>query len=418
MFVNLAYLLARPTGTTSYALNLLPYLEALSPVYLATPASSLTSHNQTGSNQAGSSQQSHTTLVPVPTNMTAADGTVGHLRRLLWTQFQLPRLLKGNARTGLTPRSKSQPTLLFTPIPEAPLSFSGLAFSGGSLLDRRKSFRSIVTFHDLIPLRFPGEFGAIKHYYRYYVPQVLTQAEKVICNSEATARDIAKFYGIPARKLVPIPLAYNDQHFRPISTRPEFSPPQFPNPQFSNGLRQIINLTDTPYFLTLGRQAPYKNIGAVITALAQVPDCQLVIAGPQDPRYTPDLEKLAIEKGVRSRVIFLSYVPYSQLPALLSRAIALVFPSLWEGFGLPVLEAMACGTPVIASNVASLPEVAGDAALLINPNSLQSMVEAMSVIVTDNRTRQQLSAAGLQRVKVFSWEKTGRATVQVLQPFV
>ncbi|MFK8184069.1 MAG: glycosyltransferase family 4 protein [Phormidesmis sp.] len=383
MFVNLAYLLKRPTGTTSYALNLLPYIEALSPVYLATPASGLAERLPDGLASAPSNRANYRS---VPTNMTAENGTAGHLRRLLWTQFQLPKLI--------TPKRTSQSSLLFTPIPEAPLSF----------FESRPSFRSIVTFHDLIPLRFPHEFGAIKHYYRYYVPQVLAQAKKVICNSEATARDVTDFYGIPAHKLVPIPLAYDAKHFRPVSARPNFP--------------QALSLTNTPYFLTLGRQAPYKNIGAVITALAQVPDCQLVIAGPIDPRYTPELEKLAVEKGVRSRVKFLSYVPYSQLPALLSHAIALVFPSLWEGFGLPVLEAMACGTPVIASKVASLPEVTGDAAYLIDPGNMQTMVGAMSAIATDNTTQQQLRKAGLQRVRAFSWEKTGQATVEVLQPFV
>ena len=118
---------------------------------------------------------------------------------------------------------------------------------------------------------------------------------------------------------------------------------------------------------------------------------------------------------MRSRLKFLSYVPYDQLPSLLSYAIALIFPSLWEGFGLPVLEAMACGTPVICSDVASLPEVAGDAALLINPTYVGAIASAMNQILTDAPLRLQLRTAGLKRVQQFSWEKTGQATVEILR---
>ena len=387
MFVNLAYLINRPTGTTNYALNLLPYLDELSPTYLAAPNIHIGDR----------------TTVCVSQNMTAASGSIGHLRRLGWTQFRLPSLIKKLACSNkpiseertvqfFSDKATFKTPLLFTPIPEAPLSIS--------LPLRTRTLRSVVTFHDLIPLRFPQEFGAIKHYYRYYVPQVLKQAEKVICNSEATARDIVDFYGIAAQKLVPIPLAYDEKHFRPTATRPDC-------------LTQL-SLDGKPYFLTLGRQAPYKNTAAVIEAIAHLPDCFLLVAGPTDSRYTHTLKKLAEEKGVRSRIKFLSYVPYAQLPSLFSHAVALVFPSLWEGFGLPVLEAMACGTPVITSNLASLPEVTGTAAYLIDPYRLDEMVAAMGAVINDSGTREQLSVAGLERVSYFSWQKTGRATVDVL----
>ena len=187
--------------------------------------------------------------------MTAAQGTSGHLRRLAWTQLKLPSLCR------LKQSGVGSP-LLFSPIPEAPL------FS---------STRFVVTFHDLIPLRFPQFFGSIKLFYKHYVPQVLRQSERVICNSEATARDIVNFYGISAHKLVPIPLAYDARHFRPVSELPSIWQNQ-PAPM--------------PYFLMLGRQAPYKNIGRVIEALAQTKaDCTLLIAGPTDERYTPRTDR-------------------------------------------------------------------------------------------------------------------------------
>ncbi len=372
MLINLTYLLNRPTGTTSYALNLLPYLAELSPDFLATPASGLPLY------------------IPVPDNMTAAEGTAGHLRRLWWTQFQLEKFVRSHSSS-----------LLFSPIPEIPLTLPGIRSA--------RCYRSVVTFHDLIPLRFPKDFGAIKYYYRYYIPQVLAQADHIICNSEATARDVIDFYGIPARKLSPILLAYDADNFRPVEAKPDL-PDGFEVSQ--------------PYFLMLGRQAPYKNVSAAIHALSKLSakkrsdDYDLLIAGPTDARYTPELEKLAEELGVRSRIKFLSYVPYDQLPALLSGAIALVFPSLWEGFGFPVLEAMACGTPVIVSAVASLPEVVGDAAYLIDPMNFEEIAGAMGAIATDSQMRHQLSQASLQRARQFSWAKTGRATVEVLKRYL
>ncbi|MEL6938653.1 MAG: glycosyltransferase family 1 protein [Cyanobacteria bacterium J06598_1] len=365
MLVNLAYLIGRPTGTTTYALNLIPYLNALAPRYLATPASGLKSYTS------------------VPDNMTADEGIAGHIRRLVWTQFALPKYRQEASE------------LIFSPVPEAPLP----------LLGQQHRARSVVMFHDLIPLRFPEFFGSIKLFYRYYVPQILSRAEKVICNSEATARDVVEFYGISSQKLAAIPLAYDRQHFQPTQLIPE--------------LTEASDINDRPYFLMLGRQAPYKNLGRVIEAMRQISDhCVLVIAGPNDARYTPQLKAQADELGVRSRIKFLSYIPYAQLPALLSHAHALIFPSLWEGFGLPVLEAMACGTPVISTNVSSLPEVVGDAALLIDPYDVSAIASAMNKVAKDTLLRQQLSRAGLARAQQFSWEKTGKATVEVLRKYL
>ncbi|MGB3298712.1 MAG: glycosyltransferase family 1 protein, partial [Phormidesmis sp.] len=303
--------------------------------------------------------------------------------RLWWTQFQLSKLCK-----------QSQTRLLFSPIPETPLA-----------IGQPRRYRAVVTCHDLIPLRFPAMFGSIKAYYRYYVPQVLGRAERVICNSEATAGDIAEFYGLPASKLVPIPLAYDASHFRPVALKPEL--PDHDDP------------TALPYFLMVGRQVPYKNMAPAIAALSALPNHRLLIAGPTDYRYTPELAAMAEELGVRSRLKFLSYVPYHQLPALISHAVALVFPSLWEGFGIPVLEAMACGAPVITSKVASLPEVAGDAAYYINdPTDFKEIAGAMRAVAHDSQIRQQLSKAGLQRARQFSWQKTGQATVEVLRQYL
>ena len=121
---------------------------------------------------------------------------------------------------------------------------------------------------------------------------------------------------------------------------------------------------------------------------------------------------------MREEVKFMEYVPYEKLPILLNGAIALVFPSLWEGFGLPLLEAMACGTPTITANISSLPEVTGEAALLVDPYNTDEIAIAMNTMVSDPAIRDNLRQLGLLRASEFSWAKTGERTVEVLQQFL
>ena len=358
LLINLSFILKKSTGTTTYALNLVNYLYSLQPKLITT--SPLAQHD----------------CYLISDDKTSEQGLKGHFNRLVWTQFQLPKIYR---------ELKSQ--LIFSPISEAPLW---------------SQCRSIVMVHDFIPLRFPKRFSPLTPYHRYYVPQVLKQSEHLICNSQSTAQDIVKFCNIPANKITPILLAYDANHFRPIIEKDSQS-------------RSLY-----PYFLYIGRHDPYKNISRVISAFANLKsrEYQLWLSGPSDKRYTPALKQQAQELGVADRVKFLDYVPYEDLPRIIGEAIALVFPSLWEGFGLPVLEAMACGTPVITSNLSSLPEVAGDAAILIDPYRVEEITDAMQAIANDTGLRSHLSQLGLQRASLFSWEKTGKATVEVLQRFM
>jgi len=352
LLINGSFLIPQPTGISAYAINLLPSLSSLHPTLV------------TGQPIPGYR------CYPIPDNLNPDHGTIGHIRRLLWTQRQLPKIFQQGAQ------------LLFSPIPEAPLY---------------SQCRYIVTVHDLIPLRYPKWFSPLTPYFRFYVPHVLKQAEHIICNSQATAQDIINFWGIPAGKITPILLAYDQRHFYPC---PHQQPGQ--------------------YFLHMGRHDPHKNVGRLIEALAKVPDTdyQLWLTGPQDRRYTPQLKQQAQELGLRDRVSFLNYIPYAQLPDIIRGATALVFPSLWEGFGLPVLEAMGCGTPVITSNRASLPEVAGDAALFVDPTSSDQISNAMNRIAKESSLRAKLQEEGLKRASQFSWEKTGQATAEILQQFL
>ncbi|OYD91106.1 mannosyltransferase [Nostoc sp. 'Peltigera membranacea cyanobiont' 210A] len=351
--VNLSVASTKPTGITTYTNNLFPYLHSLNPTLLI------------------SRTVANFTCYSVPGNLTPDQGTKGHIRRLLWTQFQLPQIYK-NLKSSL----------LFSPLPEAPL-YSNCRF--------------VVTSFDMIPLRFGKRFSPLTPYHHYYTPQVLKQAQHIICISQTTAKDITDFYQIPASKITSIPLAHDHTHFRPL------------------------NLPTSNYFLYIGRQDPYKNIQRLISAFAALPNCkdyELWLVGPIDLRYTPTLETQVAELGVTNQVKFLDYAPYSELPKIINQAIALVFPSLWEGFGLPVLEAMACGTPVITSNLSSLPEVAGDAAILIDPYNTAEITEVMQAVATDSVLRSRLSSQGITHSQQFSWEKTGKATAEVLSRYL
>ena len=384
VLVNLSVLLSQPTGITNYALNLLPYLQPLQPTLLT--AQTFKPFD----------------CYPVPANLTPAQGTKGHLRRLLWTQFTLPAIYQ-----------ELNASVLFSPIPEAPL---------------HANCRFVVMVHDLIPLRFPKPYSPLTPYFRHYIPQVLAQAEHIVCNSTATAKDITAFYSIAAAKITPIPLAYDSVRFRPLLSNTQKSESWARNsvPRIegraggNSGSVSSQAQSQPPYFLYVGRHDPYKNLHRLIDAFAAMSDYQdyqLWLVGPPDRRYTPLLEAQAHERGLSKHVKFLNYVPDRQLPQIINEAIALVFPSLWEGFGLPVLEAMACGTPVITSNISSLPEVTGEAALLIDPYSIPDITAAMEAIAHNNGLRSRLRQSSFERASQFSWAKTGQATVEILRRF-
>ncbi|WP_100227134.1 glycosyltransferase family 4 protein [Spirulina subsalsa] len=356
MLVNLSFLFSQPTGITTYALNIYPHLVSLNPTLLvADPIPGYRCYQ-------------------IPGNLSPAAGTKGHVLRLLWTQFKLPQIY----------RELGSP-LIFSPVPEAPV-YMGCRF--------------VVMVHDVIPLRFPSAKSRLSYYHRYCLPRVLEEAQHIICNSVATANDLTDFFGIAPQKISPIPLAYDHNHFRELN---------------------LPRRHGRPYFLYVGRQDPYKNIQRLIEAFAHLPpreEVELWLAGPTDERYTPQWQDLARELGIRDRVKFMEYVPYEKLPILFNQAIALIFPSLCEGFGLPILEAMACGTPVITSNLSALPEVAGEAALLVDPYNTQEIAGAMNAVLQDPNLRETLHQLGLLRASEFSWLKTGQQTVSVLERFV
>ncbi|KKZ15336.1 MAG: mannosyltransferase [Candidatus Synechococcus spongiarum 142] len=312
----------------------------------------------------------HPNSLAIPNTMSSDLGRQGHLRRLLWTQNQLPGLLK---QTGAP--------LLLSPLPEAPIL--------------RKGLRSIVLAHDLIPLRFPRP-GPLLAYHLAYVPLVLHQAERVLCNSEATAREIHDWLRVPRRKLVVIRLGFDPGQLRPL-----------------NQPRQ-------PFFLVLGRHDYHKNLPGALRAFAHLnrPDLTLKLVGSPHRLLTPKLKRLAIALGIAHRCQWISWVSDEERLFLLNTAQALVMPSLWEGFGLPALEAMACGAPVIAGKAGALPEVVGSAGLLVDQNNPFHIAEAMAGVLSDGRIQRQARQDGPGRASQFSWDSTAKQVEALLEDLV
>ncbi len=273
--------------------------------------------------------------------------------------------------------------------------------------------RSVVTIHDLGYLRYPE---AHREADRWYLDRSTrwnaAQATLVLADSQATKEDLAQAYGVAAAKVRVVYLGRDESLARVA------------DPAGLTAVQARYGITG-PYLLYVGTLQPRKNLARLIEAFARLVGAppapqdwgrgglQLVLAGKKGWLYD-DLFAQVDRLGLAGRVLFPGYVADPDLPALLSGALAFVFPSLYEGFGLPVLEAGACGVPVITSTTSSLPEVAGDAALLVDPQDVDAIAAAMQRLVSDDALRAELSRRGLENVKRFSWEKCARETLAVL----
>jgi len=227
----------------------------------------------------------------------------------------------------------------------------------------------------------------------------------VTCISEFTRDEFCEFTGMKRERVFVAPLAAAD-HFRIVESRDEIQ----------SKLRQY-RIPDANYFLALSNLQPRKNFPHLIRCffrlLKQHPDLEanLVIVGASGWLDEEVFEASDSSTEFRDRVILTGYVPNEDLSAIYTGALAFLFPSLYEGFGLPALEAMQCGTPVIVSNTTSFPEVVGDAGLLVNPTDADSLCQAMLDLLSDEGLRRQLSRKGLARSKRFSWADCAEKTV-------
>jgi len=255
--------------------------------------------------------------------------------------------------------------------------------------------RTLLTVHDLSFLRYPDHFvPKLVRYLGRVVPRSVARADRVLADSEATRADLIRLLGVPPER-VEVLYSGVDPRFRPE-----------PEPGERERLQARYGVGERPYVLSVGTLQPRKNYVRLIRAFAHLrPDLYLVIAGGRGWLYE---EVLAEAERHPDRVRVLGFVDEADLPALYRGAALFVFPSLYEGFGLPVLEAMACGVPVVCSNSSSLPEVAGEAALLVDPHDEEGLAEAMRRALEDEGARRRMIARGLERAAGFTWERAAR----------
>jgi glycosyltransferase involved in cell wall biosynthesis len=271
-----------------------------------------------------------------------------------------------------------------------------------------RAARIVVTVHDLAFRRYPETAPQAVAWWREALERTLRRAKRVIVPSAATRDDLIELYRVEPERVAVIPLAVDPEVFRP------------PTPDRVAAARERFDI-DGPYLLALGRTAR-KNLPRLLWAFASIPADlrpKLVVAGA--PPWSPDgtdatLDALeALPRDVREAVAFVGYVTDEQKVALLGGALALAYPSLYEGFGFPALEAMACGTPVVASRVSSLPEIVGPASVLVDPLDADSIAEGLVRVIDDASLRARLREAGLARAAEFDWGRTARATARVLR---
>lgn len=264
----------------------------------------------------------------------------------------------------------------------------------------------VVTAYDLIWERMEHLFDTeTVEAFRAGPGRSAPRADHVIAISECTRRDLMDLSGIPEERITVVHLAA-DPAMRPVE------------PQSAMAVARKHGLS-RPFLLYVGGFFPHKNLPRLLSAYRAAfsgqPDAPaLVLAGPAGPRATETEAKIA-DLGLERDVSYLGYVTREDLPALFSAAHAFVFPSLYEGFGLPPLEAMACGTPVACSNAASLPEVVGDAALAFDPHDEAAVVDALRRITEDDTLRAELRRKGVARAEHFSWERVADETWAVYE---
>jgi glycosyltransferase involved in cell wall biosynthesis len=264
---------------------------------------------------------------------------------------------------------------------------------------------SVVTIHDLGYLHFPGKHSLLERIYLDWSTRHSAQtARRVLAVSEATKHDLTALNGIPAEKICVVHSGI-DKDIRRVD-----------NPHYIAALRQRLGIPG-PFVLHVGRVQARKNLPRLVEAFGKIrdvlPNLRLVLAGRAHWGHE-GVETRIKRLGLTGCVVLPGFVSPEDLSTLYSAASVFAFPSLYEGFGFPVLEAMACGTPVVCSNTSSLPELVGDAALMIAPTDVDALAEAIARALTDEPLRQALIARGFDRVKQFTWDAAARATLDVL----
>jgi len=261
-----------------------------------------------------------------------------------------------------------------------------------------KKCYSVITLHDVIPFRMPETVS--KRYMKIFsesLPEIIKVSDGIITVSNYSKRDIIKTFNYPQDKIHVTYLA-SESIYKPL------------NKEISKMIIKRKYSIDENYILYVGGFSPRKNISGLIQAFSifankDNPNLKLVIAGKRGESYKNYLE-LTYKLKISDKVIFPGFIPTMDLPFLYNAASVFVYPSFYEGFGLPPIEAMACGIPIISSNITSMPEIIGTSGLLINPYNIEELSSAITNVLSDNVLAEKLSASGIKRSTEFSWEKT------------
>lgn len=303
-------------------------------------------------------------------------------QRWVWDQITIPRLAR-----------KAKVDIFHQPCFSTPIFYSG---------------KVVVTIHDLISVFFGYNIPFwSRQFFAKWMPFTYRYADHIIAVSEHTKKDAIRVLGIPEKKITVIHEAA-DEKYRVIDDEGTI-----------RQVREKYHLREYPFILHVGTIEPRKNLPFLVRAFALAKHNKsfppkLVITGKKG-WYYEGLFKLVDELKLQDEVIFTGYVEDEDLPALYNAARIFAFPSQYEGFGLPPLEAMAAGTPVISSNTSSMPEVVGDAGILLKPEGEKAWAEAMIELVNDKRYWVTLRKKGLERAKQFSWDRCAKETIAVYE---
>ncbi|MBT6048692.1 MAG: glycosyltransferase family 4 protein, partial [Candidatus Scalindua sp.] len=258
------------------------------------------------------------------------------------------------------------------------------------------------TVHDIAYLRLPNLLNTSRKVYKKNILQIsIRKAKIIIADSYATKEDIIEYFGIREEKIRVIHLGV-ESRFRPINNVEDF---------------RLKNNLPSKMILNVGTLEPRKNVVSLIKAFRKLremgfEDVKLVIAGNKGWLYQEIFKEVG-QSGLKQEILFLGVVRDKDLPLLYNCADIFVYPSLYEGFGLPPLEAMACGVPVITSNTSSLPEVIGDAGIMVDPTDINSLCESMYILLKDKELWNRMRNMGLERSKLFSWDNTAEKILKV-----
>jgi glycosyltransferase involved in cell wall biosynthesis len=261
----------------------------------------------------------------------------------------------------------------------------------------------VSTIHDLIPVMFP-EWDLFPRVMssKLHFPKLIGDSDRIIADSYHTKKDIIRFYRVQEQKISVIHLGASKE-YKQLDDRIVYA------------VKTKYHL-NFPFVLFVGTLEPRKNIPTLLKAFSicrkKIPALKLVIVGQKGWKYAEIFSTLA-HLNLENEVIFLQYVPHEDLPAIYNAADLFVYPSLHEGFGLPPLEAMQCGVPVITSNTSSLPEIVGEGGAMVSPNDVQGLADMMSLMLSDDNLRKENIRYGLSRAQMFSWEKCAQQTQEV-----